>query len=225
MILPAFTKTYENREVLHFPGFTLEMGKIYAVIGANGSGKSTLVRILAGAVPSDQGRVTFRPAPMIGYMPQKSYAFQMSVKKNLLLNRPAGCTDAQANARAKRLLDELGLSRLSGQKASRLSGGETARMALARLMMKDYELLLLDEPTSAMDMQSTLQAEERICRYREETGAAVFLVTHSLAQARRIADEVLFFKDGCLIESGPASSVLSNPDTQKLREFLDFFSL
>ena len=98
-------------------------------------------------------------------------------------------------------------------------------MALARLMMKDYELLLLDEPTSAMDMQSTLQAEERICRYREETGAAVFLVTHSLAQARRIADEVLFFKDGCLIESGPASSVLSNPDTQKLREFLDFFSL
>ena len=53
----------------------------------------------------------------------------------------------------------------------------------------------------------------------------MFLVTHILAQARRIADEVLFFKDGCLIESGPASSVLSNPDTQKLREFLDFFSL
>ena len=83
MILPAFSKTYEGRTVLDFPGMEMEPGKIYAVIGANGSGKSTFAKILAGALPADR---RIKPMEGIGYMPQKNYAFRMSLKKNLLLN-------------------------------------------------------------------------------------------------------------------------------------------
>ena len=215
MKLNPFTKTYEGVRVLDFPGATLQPGKICAVIGANGSGKSTFAKILAGILPADK-----KGAPAdtgsVGYLPQKHYAFRMRTLDNILL---AG----KDPVRARQLMQDLQLDHLAQKRADKLSGGETARMALARLMMGKFDLVILDEPTAAMDMETTSLAEELIVRYVRQSGCAILLVTHSLQQAQRIADEVFFFHKGKLLESGPAEQVLYEPQQAKTRQFLHFY--
>ena len=216
MILENLKKSYNGRLVLDVEALNLEDGKIYAVIGANGSGKSTLAKLAAGVLEHDGGR-TEKQYLSIGYMPQKSFAFRMSLRNNMLINGD----DAQ---RAQELLDALKLGHLSEAKAKRLSGGETARMALARLLMRDYELLVLDEPSSAMDIESTLLAEKLIRDYRDRTGCAVLIVTHSISQAERIAGEVLFLYEGRLIERGSPEKLINNPESEITRRFIEFYS-
>ena len=136
MKISAFTKTYGGRTVLDMPETELEHGASYAVIGANGSGKSTLARILAGVEKTDGGK-TVISGITVGYMPQKSYAFRMTVMRNLLV----GANDEE---RARYLMRKLGIEHLASEPAHKLSGGETARMALARLLMRDRQLLIVD---------------------------------------------------------------------------------
>lgn len=213
MNLPAFSKTYDGRVVLDFPGMELKPGKIYAILGANGSGKSTFSRIAAGILPADQ---KCRISGSVGYLPQKPYAFRASVKKNILLT---GGEEEKAAA----LMDALQIRHLEKKRADRLSGGETARMALARLMMKRYDLVILDEPTAAMDMETTAAAEDLILKYAKETGCILILVTHSLQQARRVADEGFFFHKGRLLEAGDAAKLLYQPTRPETRQFLEFY--
>ena len=148
----AFTKTYNKRVVLNLPELELPKGKITAVIGPNGSGKSTFAKVLAGIEPADDRRPTLSGVT-VGYLPQKSFPFRMSTEKNILQN-------GNDPARASALMKALGIEALAGQSAKKLSGGETARMALCRILMRRYDLLILDEPTTAMDMESTLAAEK-----------------------------------------------------------------
>ena len=119
----------------------------------------------------------------------------------------------------------LGIDALAKQSAKKLSGGETARMALCRILMHRYDLLILDEPTTAMDMESTLAAEKLI---REECigqGCAILLITHSISQARRISDRVLVLSRGELAEQGESADVLREPKQEQTRRFLDFYGL
>ena len=217
MNIMPFSKTYGNAKVLDFPGLDLEPGKIYAVIGANGSGKSTFAKILAGVLKGDRkGRPL--EGGSVGYLPQKHYAFRMSTRANILLN-------GSDQARAEALMEAVQIRHLADQRADRLSGGETARMALARLMMGRYDLVILDEPTAAMDMETTALAEKQIIAYVRETGCSLILVTHSLQQARRTAQEVLYFHKGQLLESGSKEQVLDDPKQVPTRTFLEFYGV
>ena len=185
MRINACTKTYGGRTVLRFPGLSLEPGSICAVVGANGSGKSTLARLVSGAVRPD-GNVQVLESPVrVGYMPQKSFAFRLTVRRNI---------------------------RLSGPKPER-----------AEALMEACGLLILDEPTASMDMEAAILAERLVAAYREETGCAVLLITHDLQQARRMADEALFFCGGQLWESGPAERVLFAPERPETGKFLEFY--
>lgn len=213
MRVSPFTKSYRGRLVLQTPELVLKKDRIYAVIGANGSGKSTFVRILAGVVSADQKGPVFAQPCRTGYMPQKSYAFRMSVMKNILLG-------GKDRKRAGELMCQLGIDHLAEQRADRLSGGETARMALARTLMQRYEMVFLDEPAAAMDISSTALAEEMILRYRCETKCAVLIVTHSIRQAQRLADEVFFFHQGKLWETGGAEQVLGEPEKDETQRFM-----
>ena len=213
MKIAAFTKTYDERRVLDFPGGELLPGRIYAVIGANGSGKSTFARIAAGILPADQ---KCRIPGSVGYLPQKPYAFRMTVKKNILLT-------GGSPEHADELMAALSLTALQNKRADRLSGGETARMAMARLMMKRYDMVILDEPTAAMDMETTSAAENLILKYARDTGCILILVTHSLQQARRVADEALYFHKGKLLESGEAAGLLYHPNQPETKQFLEFY--
>ena len=217
MKIEAFSKTYDGRQVLDFPGMELEPGKIYAIIGANGSGKSTFAKILSGILLADRRGKHTRKAS-IGYMPQKNYAFRMSTKANILLG-------GKDEHRANELMDAIQIRHLENKRADRLSGGETARMALARIMMGKYDLVILDEPTAAMDMETTLLSENLIAGYVSQTGCALILVTHSLQQARRIAQDVLYFHKGKLLEYGPKEQVLDHPTQDETRKFLEFYGI
>lgn len=216
MTLQNLRKSYNGRTVLDIGSLELEGGKIYAVIGANGSGKSTMAKIAAGIIDPD-GAKAGKSKLQTGYMPQKSFAFRMSLRKNMRIN-------GRDDEREKELLKALKIEHLAEAKAKRLSGGETARMALARLLMRDYELIVLDEPCSAMDIESTLLAEKLIRDYRERTGCTVLIVTHSISQAERIADEVLFLSDGKLIERGTPEKLIDHPESEITRKFIDFYS-
>ena len=211
----AFTKSYGKRAVLSLPELELPPGEITAIIGPNGSGKSTLAKVLAGIERADNNR-SILPGVSVGYLPQKSFPFRMSTEKNILQN-------GNDPARARALMKELGIDALAGQSAKKLSGGETARMALCRILMKRYELLILDEPTAAMDMESTLAAEGLIRKSCTETGCAVLLITHSIGQARRLSDQLLFLQGGKLIEQGQTAQLLSAPQCEKTKRFLEFY--
>ena len=213
----AFTKTYNRRVVLELPELTLPEGQITAVIGPNGSGKSTFAKILAGIERAD-GKKPILSGVSVGYLPQKSFPFRMSTEKNIL-------TNGNDPARAAALMKALDIGALAGQSAKKLSGGETARMALCRILMRRYDLLILDEPTTAMDMESTLTAETLVRTTCEEQGCAILLITHSISQARRISDRVLVLHQGRLIEQGECRQVLNEPQQEQTRRFLEFYGI
>ncbi len=218
MIVRDLTKTYDGRSVLTVSRFEFEKGKIYAVVGANGSGKSTFAKVLAGAVKADGGIV--ETEGVIRYSPQKNYAFRMSTLKNVVM---AG--EKKDKAKAKGLLEKLDMGHLLKTPAHKLSGGETAKMALARVMMQPCDYLILDEPCAAMDVKSTLKTEEIVREYVKECGCSVIIITHSLKQAERISDEVLYFEEGILEECGKSEIVLHNPKSEKTKAFLDFYAI
>ena len=218
MKIQSFCKSYDKQSVLEFPGMEFRPGKIYAVIGANGSGKSTFAKCLAGIISTDKKESILEKEVSVGYMPQKSYAFRMSVQKNILL----GGSDKE---RADKLMNALQIHHLAKKNASHLSGGETARMAMARVLMKKFDLLILDEPTAAMDVETTFLAENLIKSYCCETGCTLIVVTHSLQQAKRIADEVMFFHKGKLTEAGTKEKLLDTPQKAETKRFLEFYGV
>lgn len=215
MIVNAFSKTYDGRKVLDFPGYEFLPGRLYAVIGANGSGKSTFAKVLSGIQPADGKAVPVTDGSRIACMLQKNYAFRMSAYKNILI----GGDDAE---KAERLIRTLGLTEVARSRAKRLSGGETQKMALARVLIGRHDAVVLDEPTASMDMESSYISEELIRDYCRSSPAAVILITHSLQQAGRMADEVLFFHRGVLLEHGAAHDVLNCPKEKETREFIRF---
>ena len=218
MRVESFSKTYDGRKVLDFEGMELEPGKIYAVIGANGSGKSTFAKCIAGIIRPDKKGQILEKKKSVGYMPQKSYAFSMSVEKNIALG-------GDDKVRAQKLMEQLQITHLAKKKGNRLSGGETARMALARVMMSAFDVMILDEPTAAMDIETSLLSEKLIMDYCKETNCALILVTHSLQQAKRVADWVLYFYKGKLMEYGEKDEVLNTPKKPETKRFLEFYGV
>lgn len=201
MVIPALKKSYNGKVVLDFPQTEVPDGSITAVCGHNGSGKSTLAKLLSGIIKDDNGRFA-RLSGNVGYMNQASLPFRMSVKKNLLLNADKKYPSKENQEKADRLLSEIGMTEYASRNAARLSGGQTERMALARVLMKDYDLLILDEPTASMDQAAIPAAEKMILDYRTRTGCTVIIITHSAEQAERLADKQIVLEDGRVISAG-----------------------
>ena len=212
MIVCKAKKLYGEKLALDVD-YSFEEGKIYAIIGNNGSGKSTLLNVLAKQIRFD-GEITL-PGNVV-YMTQAAYNFDFSVKQNVLLFVPK--KDAQKRQDAERMMKEIGLSGLAKKNANKLSGGEGQKTALLRTLMQDAKVLLLDEPTSSMDVTSTKIAEKLLLEYQKKTGCTVFIVTHSVAQAEAIADEIFFFDSGTLVEHG--ENIVQNPESEQLKTYL-----
>lgn len=211
-------KVYDENVALDV-SFTLEEGKKYALIGANGSGKSTLIKILAGIIDFE-GRIE-NPIKDIVYMPQTSYAFALSVRTNILLAFPFKDKNKHS-AEVGEIIEKMGLAELKNKNAGRLSGGETQKVALARVLIKKHDMLLLDEPTSAMDIESALRIEKTMMEYAKTNNTTLVYATHSLRQAS-LADEIIFMKDGKIVERGDSKTMLKNPQNAATKQFIDFF--
>lgn len=224
ILLEGIEKSYQGRQVLHIPRLQLLPGMRYGVIGPNGSGKSTLLRILAGVLRPDKGELSIPEdvKDSIGYMPQQPYAYDISVLKNVLLAMPGG--DKAANQKqAEQALESVGMSDFLGASGSRLSGGETQRMALARILCRPRSLLILDEPSSATDIAGNTLVEQALKSYFQSSGCTAVFSTHSLAQVQRLADCVLVLDRGIIVEQGDAAHVLKRPASQQAQAFLRYW--
>lgn len=212
-------KEVDGRILLDVPELLLQEGAICALIGANGSGKTTLARLTAGVITSDTRRPCIDRTVSVGYLPQHPMAFRMTTAENLRLNV------STESDRSNELLAAFQLTSLAQTPGRRLSGGERGRMALARLMMRPYRLLILDEPTASMDASMTLLVEQAIDRYRKETGAAVLLITHALNQAKRLSDELIYLQSGRIIERNRTEMLLTNPQDERTKKYIDFYRI
>lgn len=217
--LSGIKKSYSRRCVLDVDSFVFEKGLKYALIGANGSGKSTLLRILAETLKPDFGTVVYSGGfhSDTGYMPQQPYSYGFSVLKNVMI-----AVKSRENAKRDALeaLRRVGMEEFADKKGNRLSGGETQRMALARMIAVKRPLLLLDEPTSATDIAANDCIEAALKAYCNEVGATLIFSTHSPAQAQRVADMVVFLDNGRIAEAGTTGQVLLKPSSKAARDFL-----
>ena len=201
--IKGLKKFYGERTVLDIDDLMVNDGEVLALAGANGSGKTTLLKILAGLIKPDEG--TFAVPERILFMPQQSYAFRGSLEKNILIGLRNGSTDE--------LLEKTGLLHLKGKKASSLSGGELQRLAFCRVIVREADLLLLDEPTSACDAEGTKLILSALKEYSKKTGCTVIMSTHSSDVALEAADRLLILSSGKPLVSGTPEAVIAGGNT------------
>lgn len=176
-----------GREVLADVEVAVADGEIVTLIGPNGAGKTTAVRVILGLQEADRGRVYRRPGISIGYMPQRlslDPALPMTVGRFLAL------TDS-GSGRRKRALDEAGVGGALDTPLSDVSGGELRRVLLARALLRDPDLLVLDEPAQGVDVGGQADLYRLIGRLRETRGCGVLLVSHDLTMVMAETDHVI----------------------------------
>ncbi|PFG62569.1 zinc transport system ATP-binding protein [Thioclava sp. ES.031] len=175
-------------EVLHGVDFTISSGEIVTVVGPNGSGKSTLIRALIGLERAARGKVNRQAGLRIGYVPQKLH---VDVSLPLTVRRFLSLPKRVSNARAEAALERTGVPHLGGRQISRLSGGQFQRVLLARALLSEPQILILDEPTQGLDQPGTAGFYKLIEEVRQETGCAVLMVSHDLHVVMSASDRVI----------------------------------
>lgn len=179
--------------------FSLAPGGFTAVVGPSGCGKSTLLSLIAGLMIPESGDIRLNRKPLtenasnIGYMLQHDHLFEWrTVYRNILLGAEINRSlDAGTKKKADALLEQYGLKPFARAKPSQLSGGMRQRAALIRTLLLDPELLLLDEPFSALDYQTRLTVSDDIGQIIRRSGKTALLVTHDLSEAVSLADRVI----------------------------------
>ena len=213
------SKRFGERVALREVSFEAHRGERLAIIGPNGAGKTTLLSILAGVQSPDSGAVT-RPPHELGWVPQQPAVYgKLSVAENLrLFARLEGVDDPEAAV--ERMLDQTGLRERAGEELSRLSGGNRQRVNIAVGLLADPEVLLLDEPSTALDPRQRERLWEFISALAGE-GTTVVYSTHHVAEAERWADRVLVLADAEVLFTGAAAE-LAGADRDFEKGFVRF---
>jgi tungstate transport system ATP-binding protein len=188
------------------------------LLGPNGSGKSTLLRLAMGLLAPTSGHITWggRAAP--------GERLAMVFQRPVMLRRTAAANVDYAlpkrdAARVTDLLTQVGLAPLAKRPARKLSGGEQQRLALARALARNPEILFLDEPTASLDPAATKAVEDIVQRIAN-AGVKIAMATHDIGQARRLAGDIVFLARGHLVEHAPAQHFFTSPTTPEAAAFL-----
>ena len=210
---------------------TLEPGELIALLGPSGCGKTTTLRLLAGLEDADTGRVVVGGRDITGLSAAKrdmGMVFQayslfphMTVRQNVAFGlRLRKVSAAQRDKRALEMLDLVGLSVQADRYPHQLSGGQQQRVALARALAIEPQVLLLDEPLSALDAKVRAQLRDEIRRIQLDVGITTLFVTHDQEEALAIADRVGVMREGRLEQLAPPTEVYSRPATSFVAEFV-----
>jgi tungstate transport system ATP-binding protein len=205
--------------------FNLQAGRRTVLLGPNGAGKSLLLRLCHGLLTPTSGEVRWsfdgrESARRQAMLFQHPVMLRRSAVGNITHALAAhGVARGDRLPRAHAALALAGLSHVARRPARVLSGGEQQRLALARAWATEPEVLFLDEPTSSLDPAAT-RAVETLIEGFHAAGTKIVMATHDLAQARRIADEIIFLHKGRLLEAGDAESFFSQPRTEEGRAFV-----
>ncbi|MCI5705082.1 MAG: amino acid ABC transporter ATP-binding protein [Pseudoflavonifractor sp.] len=241
-------KHFGSTKVLQDISFSLDEGQALAIIGSSGSGKTTLLRCLnfletpdAGVI-SVGGKVIFDatdPATQqeselrekrlhFGLVFQNFNLFpQYTALENVTLavklRTPDKSQWGTIDARGRELLAQMGLQDRAGHYPHQLSGGQQQRVAIARALALRPDVLCFDEPTSALDPELTGEVL-KVIRSLADQNTTMIIVTHEMAFARDVADEVIFMDGGVIVEQGPARQVIEQPREERTRQFLSRYS-
>lgn len=215
--------TLGGRERLQGLTHTLPAGGITALVGPNGAGKSLLLKALHGLQDMTSGKIRWSEElsqDRHALMRQQPQFLRRSVRDNLIFAlRLQGWKAKAAQTRTDETLEWLQLSDQGDSPALRLSPGLQARLAMARALAIEPGVLLLDEPTASLDPEAALAMEELIV-FAKDQGTKVILVSHSLGQVRRLAQDVLMLDQGRSIFFGPAETFFADPQQPKVQTFL-----
>lgn len=218
----------QQREILHGISLAFEPGTVTALVGPNGAGKSTLLAVAAGDLRADAGEVSLRGRPLASYkagplareravMPQEhGVRFAFSVEEVVAMGRLPHPPDPLVDdARVEAAIDAAELQALRLREVQQLSGGESARTTFARVLAQDTPLLLLDEPTAALDLRHQ-ERTLRSVRACAEAGACVIVVLHDLNLAAGYADRIVLLEQGRVAADGTPLQVLTQDNLQRV---------
>ena len=210
-------------------------GEVVVIIGPSGCGKSTFLRSLNLLEEPTSGHIFFEgidimdPKVDINKMRQKmGMVFQqfnlfphMTILRNMTIGpmKLLGMSKEDAEAKAMELLDKVGLADRAEAYPSQLSGGQKQRIAIVRALAMDPDVMLFDEPTSALDPEMVGEVLE-VMKSLAKSGMTMLVVTHEMGFAREVADRVLFFEGGTIVEEGTPDELFSAPKTQRAKDFL-----
>ena len=213
----------------------IKKGEAVSIIGPSGSGKSTFLRCLNLLEMPDSGTVEFeghvlnrKGVDINQYRRRMGMVFQsfnvfphMSCIDNITMAPVLQKlkTKEEATAQAEELLHKVGLYEKRNEHPNKLSGGQKQRLCIARALTVEPEVLLLDEPCSALDVRSSAVIEAMLTELKKKY--TIVIVTHNIAQAKRIADDVVFVFEGRLVEYGKAGELFEDPKEKETRSFLD----
>ncbi len=239
-------KSFGELTVLHDLDFTVAAGEKVAIIGPSGSGKTTILRVLMTLVRPDSGKVFVGDDPLwhrevdgrvlpateqqlhrvrnrIGMVFQHFNLFpNMNVLRNVT-EAPIhvkGVARKDAEARARELLEMVGLADKAESFPAQLSGGQKQRVAIARALAMEPDLMLFDEVTSALDPELVGDVLGILRRLARETNMTMLIVTHEMGFARDVSDRVVFFDSGQVAEQGPPSKIFTEPENPRTQSFL-----
>ncbi len=222
-------KQYGKRLVVRGISLDISRGEIIGLLGPNGAGKTTTFYILVGIISPGRGRVIFagqditrlslpkRAKLGMSYLPQESSVFKkLTVFENLMLILEYTLKDRKARReKAEYLMDELGISRLAGQKASLLSGGESRRLEIARSLIKDPRFILLDEPFAGIDPIAVDDIQKIILKLKEKN-IGVLISDHNVRETLKICDRASIVYDGQVILDGTPGDIAQDARARKV---------
>lgn len=204
----------QGTEILHGVGIEASPGEVVALMGGNGSGKSTFVRALVGAVPTTAGSIEFFDAPAsstararVGYVPQRMTASgglaatALEVVTSGLLGHRKLRPGRGASAKALKALATLGVEDLAHRDVAHLSGGQQQRVLISRALVREPDILILDEPMAGVDLQSQV-AFAHALGHLKEAGVAIVIVLHELGALTRHIDHAVVIEHGCITHVG-----------------------
>ncbi|MEE9294872.1 MAG: LPS export ABC transporter ATP-binding protein [Phycisphaerae bacterium] len=221
----SLVKCYNGRRVLDDVSFAVQRGEIVGLLGRNGAGKTTSFRSTVGMIDHEGGQILFDGAdvtrlPMfkraqlgMGYLSQEPSVFQrLTVRQNLLaiLENLRGLTRAQRNETADHLIDQFGLAKQADQITRTLSGGERRKLEIARALITNPKLILLDEPFSGVDPIAVQELQREILRLRRERGIAVLLTDHNVRETLAVTDRSYILVEGSILASGTPQALIQN---------------
>jgi tungstate transport system ATP-binding protein len=212
-----------STSILSAISLVIAAGPPTLLLGPNGSGKTTFLRLAMGLLTPVAGRIVFASGAELArrrcaIVFQKPVMLRRSAARNVAFALKAAARAPEA-ATIERLLQAVGLASLAARPARRLSGGEQQRLALARALARDPDVLFLDEPTASLDPAATKSVEDIIVRTAER-GVKIVMATHDLGQARRLAGDVVLLANGGIVEHAAAPAFFQAPATATTKRFL-----
>lgn len=218
--LNALSFIAANRRIISDISCDIAAGPNTVILGPNGAGKSVLMRLCHGLLRPTLGSVIWQARGRQAMVFQRPVMLRRSAIANVIYGlRLAGVSRNDAESRAAQVLEAVGLTAIAQRAARVLSGGEQQRLALARAWALQPDVLFLDEPTANLDPHATRDIENIISAIHN-SGAKIIMTTHSLGQARRLGDEVLFLSDGRLVERASVDAFFKQPQSAEGAAFL-----